>query len=75
MQTVALDIEGSRTPVEFAPGLGRTYVHVDRGFVMMRQMLENWIVECGRLVVGMVFAAYGQPPLDRVLLVNLVSYF
>lgn len=72
-QTVALDIEGSRTPVEFAPGLGRTYVHVDRGFVMMRQMLENWIVEYGRLVVGMVFAAYGQRPLDRVLLVNLVS--
>lgn len=73
MQTVALDIEGSRTPVAFAPGVGRTYVHVDHGFVMTRLMLENWIVEYGKPVVGMVFAACGQPPLDRVLLINLVS--
>lgn len=73
MKTVALDIEGSRTPVASARGLGRTYVHADHDFVMTRLMLENWIVEYGRLVVGMVFAACGQPPLDRVLLVNLVS--
>lgn len=73
MQTVALDIEGSRTPVAFAPALGRTYVHADHGFVMTRLMLENLIVGYGKLVVGMVFAACGQPPLGRVLLVHLVS--
>lgn len=73
MPTVALDIEGSRTPAAFAPGLAHTYVHVDRGFVMTRLMLVNWIVEYGRLVVGTVFAACGQRPSDRALLVKLVS--
>ena len=73
MRTVALDIEGSRIPVAFAPGLGRTYVHVDHDFVMTRLMLESSIVEYGRLVVGTVFAACGQRPLYQVLLVDLVS--
>lgn len=41
MQTVALDIEGSRTLVAFALELGRTYVHVDHGFVMTRLMPES----------------------------------
>ena len=73
MEMAALDIEGSHTLVAFAQGLARTYVHVDHGFVMTRLMLENWIVEYGRLFVGMVFAAYGQPPLGRGFLVALVS--
>ena len=73
MEMAGLDIEGSHTLVAFARGLARTYVHVDHGFVMTRLMLENWIVEYGRLVEGMVFAAYGQPPLGRVFLVALVS--
>ena len=73
MQTVAPDTEDRYTPVAFAPGLGRTYAHVDHGFVMTRQMLENLIGGYGTLLVGMVFAACGQPPLDRVLLEKLVS--
>ena len=73
MRTVALDIEGSRTPVAFAPGLGHTYVRADHGFVMTRLTPENWIAGYGRLVVGTVFAACGQPPLCRVLLTHFVS--
>lgn len=73
MQTVGLGTEESRTPAAFALELARTYVHVDHGFVMTRPMLENSIVECDKLAVDMAFAACGQPPLDRVLLVNLVS--
>ena len=73
MEMAALDIEGSHTLVASAQGLAHTYVHVDHGFVMTRLMLGNWIVEYGRLVVGMVFAAYGQPPLGRVFLVALVN--
>ena len=33
-RTVALDTEGIRTPVAFAPGLERTNVHVDHDFGM-----------------------------------------
>ena len=73
MQKVALDIEGSRIPVAFAPELGCRYGHVAHGSAMTRLMLENSIVEYGRLVADTVFAACGQPPLCRVLLVDLVS--
>lgn len=68
-EMVALGIEGRHKLVAFAPELGCTYVHVDHDFVMTQLMLESWIVGYDRLaVVDIVFAAGGQPPLDRVLL-------
>ena len=73
MQKVALDIEGSRIPVAFAPELGCRYGHVAHGSAMTRPMLESSIVEYGRLVADTVLAACGQPPLCRVLLVDPVS--
>lgn len=73
MQMAALGTEGSRKLVAYAPALVHTYVHVDHGLVMTRLMPENWIVGYDRLVVEMVSAACGQPPLGRVLLINLVS--
>ena len=73
MQKVALDTEGSRIPVAFAPELGCRYGHVARGSAMTRLMLESSIAEYGRLAADTVFAACGQPPLCRVLLVDLVS--
>ena len=73
MQKVALDIGGSRIPVAFAPELGCRYGHVAHGSAMTRLMLESSIAEYGRLAADTVFAACGQPPLCRVLLVDLVS--
>ena len=73
MQKVALDIEGSRIPVAIAPELGCRYGHVAHGSAMTRLMLESSIAEYGRLVADTVFAACGQPPLCRVLLLDLVS--
>ena len=73
MPKVAPDIEGSRIPVAFAPELGCRYDHVAHGSAMTPLTLENLIVEYGRLVAGMVFAACGQPPSYRVLLIDLVS--
>ena len=73
MQKVAPDIEGSRIPVAFAPELGCRYGHAAHGSATTRLMLESSIVECGRLVADTVFAACGQRPLCRVLLVDLVS--
>ena len=73
MQKVALDTEGSRIPVAFALELGCRYGHVAHDSAMTPLMLENSIVEYGRLVVGMVFAACEQPPLYQVLLIDLVS--
>ena len=73
MRKVALDTEDSRIPVAFVPGLGCTYVHVAHGSAMTLLMLENSIVEYGRRVAGMAFAAGGQPPLYRLLLVDMVS--
>ena len=73
MLTAALDTEGSRILVAFAPGLERTCAHVAHGFVMTRPMLANSTVAYDILVAGKVFAAYGQPPLYRVLLVHLIS--
>ena len=73
MQKVALDIEGSRIPVAFAPELGCRYGHVAHGSAMTRLMPGSSIVEYGRLAADTVFAACGQPPLCRVLLLDLVS--
>ena len=73
MQKVALDTEGSRIPVAFEPELGCRYGHVAHGSAMTRLMPESSTVEYGRLAAGTVFAACGQPPLYRVLLVDLVS--
>ena len=74
METVALGIEGRHKLVAFAPGLGCTCVHVDHDSAMTQLMLENWTVGYDRLAVDTVFAAGGQPPLDRVLLVHLVRF-
>ena len=72
METVALGMEGRHRLVAFAPELGCTCVHVDHDFVTRQLMLESWIAGYDRLVVDIVFAAGGQPPLDRVLLIHLV---
>ena len=74
METVALGIEGRHKLAAFAPELGCTCVHVDHDFVMTQLMLESWIVGYGKLVVDIAFAAGGQSPLDRVLLVHLVRF-
>ena len=73
MQKVALDTEGSRIPVAFAPELGCRYGHVAHGSAMTRLMLESSTVEYDRLAADTVFAACGPPPLYRALLVDLVS--
>ena len=75
MEKFALGMEGRHKLVAFAPELGCTCVHVGHDFVMTQLMRESWIVGCDRPVVDIVFAAGGQPPLDRVLLVHLVRFW